>query len=230
MPFNDVYRRQVDLLVRTIPHVAREECFAVKGGSAINLFYRDLPRLSVDIDLTYLPIAARADSLTEIDAALKRIGGRIQKRDKRITVNESAPGTQETINKLVVRTPNRVQIKIEVTPVLRGCVYDSQAMTVSPRTEDVFGFAEMAVLSFADVFAGKIVAALDRHHPRDLFDIHGLLENEGITEELRKALIIYLISHDRTLMPHWCGKSCSTCPRITRGFLYPFFGVSPTGR
>ena len=57
MPFNYVYRRQVDLLVRTLPYVAEEECFALKGGTAINLFVRDLPRLSVDIDLTYLPVA-----------------------------------------------------------------------------------------------------------------------------------------------------------------------------
>ena len=77
MPFNDVYRRQVDLLVRTLPYVAEEKCFALKGGTAINLFVRELPRLSVDIDLTYLPITDRDQSLTEIDGALRRIGERI---------------------------------------------------------------------------------------------------------------------------------------------------------
>ena len=69
MPFGEVYRRQVQLLVRTLPLVAQEECFALKGGTAINLFYRNLPRLSVDIDLAYLPLADRAQSLAEIDAA-----------------------------------------------------------------------------------------------------------------------------------------------------------------
>ena len=73
-------------------------------------------------------------------------------------------------------------------------------MTVAQKTEDEFGFAEINVLSFADIYAGKIMAALDRQHPRDLFDIHQLLENEGITDELRTALIIYLISHDHS--PH----------------------------
>ncbi len=67
MPFNDIYRRQVDLLVRTLPYVAEEEFFALKGGTAINLFVRDLPRLSVDIDLTYLPVADRGQSLAEIE-------------------------------------------------------------------------------------------------------------------------------------------------------------------
>ena len=73
MPFSDIYRRQVSLLVRVLPFVARETCFALKGGTAINLFIRDMPRLSVDIDLTYLPVQSRPESLKEIDAAMKRI-------------------------------------------------------------------------------------------------------------------------------------------------------------
>ena len=200
MPFNDVYRRQADLLVRTLPYVADEECFALKGGTAINLFVRDLPRLSVDIDLTYLPIADRDQSLAEIDEALRRIGERIMSVMKGIRVTESTPATQQTINKLILRTPDRVQIKIEVTPVLRGCVYDPEIMTICGRAEEQFGFAEISVLSFADLYAGKILATLDRQHPRDLFDVQQLLENEGINDEMRTALIIYLISHDHS--PH----------------------------
>ena len=74
MPVDERYRRQVELLVRTLPHVAQERCFALKGGTAINLFVRNLPRLSVDIDLTYLPVADRARSLADVEAALRRIG------------------------------------------------------------------------------------------------------------------------------------------------------------
>ncbi|TQE91705.1 MAG: nucleotidyl transferase AbiEii/AbiGii toxin family protein, partial [Spiribacter salinus] len=122
MPFSEIYHRQVQLLVRTLPLVAQEECFALKGGTAINLFYRNLPRLSVDIDLTYLPLADRAQSLAGIDAALRRIGERIRESDPRIRVQESAPGSQTEITRLVVRTLDGVQIKIEVTPVLRGVV------------------------------------------------------------------------------------------------------------
>jgi hypothetical protein len=155
MPFNDVYRRQVGLLVRTLPYVAEEECFALKGGTAINLFVRDLPRLSIDIDLTYLPIADRDQSLAEIEKSLRRIGVRIQSVMKGITITESAPATQRTINKLILRTPDRVQIKIEVAPVLRGCVYDPKTMTICGRAEEQFGFAEISVLSLADLYAGK---------------------------------------------------------------------------
>ena len=67
------YVDQVNLLVRILPYVANEKIFALKGGTAINLFYRDLPRLSVDIDLTYLPIKDRDESLAEISDALERI-------------------------------------------------------------------------------------------------------------------------------------------------------------
>ena len=164
------------------------------------LFVRDLPRLSVDIDLTYLPIADRDQSLAEIDDALKRIAARIRSVMNGITITESAPATQNTTNKLILRTPDRLQIKIEVTPVLRGCVYDPEIMTLCGKAEEQFGFVEISVLSFADLYAGKILAALDRQHPRDLFDVHQLLENEGIDDKLRMAFIIYLISHDHS--PH----------------------------
>lgn len=200
MTFTDIYRKQVELLVRTIPHVAQESCFALKGGTAINLFIRNMPRLSVDIDLTYLPVNDRAQALQEIDLALKRIAERIRNRDPQVHIAESAPPTQKEITKLVIRTRERVQIKIEVTPVLRGCVYEPVLMPVCTTVEKQFGFAEMNVLSFADLYAGKIMAALDRQHPRDLFDVHHLLKNEDINDELRNAIIIYLISHDHS--PH----------------------------
>jgi len=198
--FRDIYYKQVELLVRTIPHVATEPCFALKGGTAINLFLRDLPRLSVDIDLTYLPMADRDQSLTEIDAALRRISQKIQRIDAAIRVTPSAPATQETINKLVIRTRDNLQIKVEVTPVLRGCVYPPALMPIVEKAESLFGFVQINTLSFADLYAGKIAAALDRQHPRDLFDIAHLFLHEGLTENLRTALIIYLISHDAS--PH----------------------------
>lgn len=200
MAYSDTYRRQVELLIQTLPHVAAEDCLALKGGTAINLFIRDMPRLSVDIDLTYLPIADRPISLASIDSALKRIAERIRQSDASIQITESAPRAQTEITKLVVRARDRTQIKIEVTPVLRGCVYEPEVMAVSGTVEDEFGFAETRVLSFEDIYAGKIMAALDRQHPRDLFDVHLLLGNEGISDDLRAALIVYLISHDHS--PH----------------------------
>ena len=195
MPIQQQYRDQVALLVRTIPHIDKESCFALKGGTAINLFIRDLPRLSVDIDLTYLPSTSREDALKDVEMALKRIAERIKSTDNTFHITESAPATQDTINKLIIRTQNHVQIKIEVTPVLRGCVYKPQRREIVDAVQDEFAFAEMNVLSFEDLYAGKIMAALDRQHPRDLFDVHDLFRNEGIDDNLREAVIVYLISH-----------------------------------
>ena len=196
MAFSESYRNQVALLVRALPAVAAERCFALKGGTAINLFVRDLPRLSVDIDLTYLPVQPRADSLAAIDAAMTRIATAIRKSINGAQVNEQR--VDGKIIKLVIRATG-AQIKIEVTPVLRGCVYEPTDRSVTPAVEAAFGFAEIQVVSFADLYAGKIVAALDRQHPRDLFDVRDLLANEGITPELRRAFIAYLISHNRPM-------------------------------
>ncbi|MEI9898911.1 MAG: nucleotidyl transferase AbiEii/AbiGii toxin family protein [Hyphomicrobium sp.] len=196
MAFSENYRRQVALLLRTVPFVAKEKCFGLKGGTAINLFVRDLPRLSVDIDLTYLNVFSRDKSLGAIDKAMLRIAGRIEKGIKGARITEGR--TENTVTKLVVREGG-VQIKIEVTPVMRGCAYDAELRGVSPAVEAMFGFAEMQVVSFPDLYAGKLVAALDRQHPRDLFDVRDLLRNEGIGDDLRAAFITYLLSHNRPM-------------------------------
>jgi predicted nucleotidyltransferase component of viral defense system len=194
MAFLESYRAQVALLIRALPFVAAEPEFALKGGTAINLFVRPLPRLSVDIDLTYLPVADRALSLAAIDAALRRIAGRIGASIAGAKVQVTQLADESSATKLVVRRDN-AQVKIEVTPVLRGTVYDPIISAVVPEVEDAFGFAEMQIVSFADLYAGKIVAAVDRQHPRDLFDVRDLLANKGITDDLRRAFIVYLISH-----------------------------------
>ena len=94
---------------------------------------------------------------------------------------------------------NGIQLKIELSPVLRGTVYEPKSHSVSEAVEAEFGYAEMAVVSFADLYAGKICAALDRQHPRDLFDVKKFLDNEGIDELLRKALLVYMISNPRPI-------------------------------
>jgi predicted nucleotidyltransferase component of viral defense system len=194
--FSEAYRSQVVLLIRALPAVAAEACFALKGGTAINLFVRDMPRLSVDIDLTYLPVQPRAESLAAIDAAMKRIASGIRKSIPGAQIVEQAH--EQKVIKLVVRD-GATQVKIEVTPVLRGCVFEPAVRQVTPAVEDAFGFAEIQVVSFADLYAGKIVAALDRQHPRDLFDVRALLDHEGVDLDLRKAFIAYLISHNRPM-------------------------------
>jgi predicted nucleotidyltransferase component of viral defense system len=214
--FSELYRRQVALLIRTLPLIAEETCFALKGGTAINLFIRDMPRLSVDIDLTYVPVAPWAESLTAIDAAMKRIAVRVKARIPGAQVNEGRL-PEGVVNKLFVHS-QRVQTKIEVTPVARGCVYDTETRAVSPVVEAAFGFAEMPVLSFSDLYAGKMVAALDRQHPRDFFDVRNLLANEGIDDDLRRAFVAYLLSHNRPMAEVLAAPRKDASGEFQRGF------------
>jgi predicted nucleotidyltransferase component of viral defense system len=217
MPLAEAYRKQVALLIRTVPLVAMERAFALKGGTAINLFLRDMPRVSVDIDLTYVPVKDRASSLEEIDAAMKRIAAAVEHGVPGAKVNASASKGEKGTTKLTVRADG-VQIKIEVTPVLRGCVYEPEIRSVSARVEEEFGFAEMSVVSFPDLYGGKIVAALDRQHPRDLFDVRGLLAKEGIDDKIRKAFVVYLLSHDRPMADVLAPRRLDISAEYKRGF------------
>jgi predicted nucleotidyltransferase component of viral defense system len=217
MPASEQYRRQAALLVRTIPFVAAETCFALKGGTAINLFVRDVPRLSVDIDLTYLPVEDRAASLANIDAAMQRLEERIRYGLRGARVISVRLKPENIVSKLFVEVDG-VQIKIEVTPVLRGCVYDPNTLSVSRSVEAQFGFAEIQVVSFADLYAGKLVAALDRQHPRDLFDVRDLLANESIGEDLRKAFVVYVPSHNRPMAEVLAPARLDIAQEFARGF------------
>lgn len=194
---NNIYYKQVQLLMQVLPFVAKQSCFALKGGTAINLFIREFPRLSVDIDLVYLPMSERDEALKEICEALDTISADLKTAFKDVELTEAYKSKRDALRLIVSR--NGVQIKIELSPVLRGTVYEPQLMQVSNKVEDEFGYAEILVVSLADLYAGKICAALDRQHPRDLFDIKWLLENEGLTDEIRKAFLVYLSCHNRPI-------------------------------
>lgn len=197
MDRTSIYYRQVQLLLQILPFISLHNCFALKGGTAINLFIRELPRLSVDIDLVFLPALDRIAALAAIKRALDEIAEELSTKLVGSNVIRSYEDKNDAL-RLIVNHAG-VQIKIELSPVLRGTVYESRIMQVCELVEDEFGFSETNVVSFADLYAGKICAALDRQHPRDLFDVKFLLENEGLTEALRKALLVYLISHPRPL-------------------------------
>lgn len=195
---SDAYRAQVDLLLQVLPHVAKEECFALKGGTAINLFVRDMPRLSVDIDLTYLPFDDRTTALAGITEALRRTKARIEVAIPGCRV-AMVPQTDGQEAKLTCQTQS-AQIKVEVNTTMRGHVLPPRMMDVADTVEDQFGrFMSVNVVSHAELFGGKICAALDRQHPRDLFDVHHMLESEDYTDEIRMGFITALLSHGRPM-------------------------------
>lgn len=194
---NPVYRAQVDLLLRVLPFVAQEEVFALKGGTAINLFIRNLPRMSVDIDLSYLPFDDRSTALANIESALRRIKKRIEESKLGIRVT-SIPivGNDAKLSCQLEQT----KIIIEANTTIRGHLFEPRVMSLVDKVQAEFEwFAEINVISNGELFGGKICAALDRQHPRDLFDIHYLFENEGLTDEIRMGVIAGILSHPRPI-------------------------------
>ncbi len=191
------YRVQVELLLQTIPYVAKEKIFALKGGTAINLFIRSLPRLSVDIDLTYIPINDRETALSDISDGLGRIKADLEKSIPGISVTAvSREGEDAKINCQL----QKAQIKIEVNTTTRGTINDPELLKVDKKVQESFGrFAAINVVSMGELYGGKICAAVDRQHPRDLFDVKLLLENEGLTEEIKTGFLVALISHMRPI-------------------------------
>lgn len=193
----ETYAAQVALLVRALPLVADEPHFALKGGTAINLFYRDMPRLSVDIDLTYLPLDDRGTALANISSAFARLIERARRELHGIDAQRiSGGGNGDT--RMLLRAAG-AEVKIEVSPVLRGTVAPPRTMRVTEAVEEAFGFAEMPVLAFEDLYAGKLCAALDRQHPRDLYDVHLLYEHEGLTDALFRTFLVYAACSSRPL-------------------------------
>lgn len=191
------YTAQVALLVRALPVIADERSFALKGGTAINLFYRDMPRLSVDIDLTYLPLDDRATALAAIDTAFDRMVERARQLLPGVDAHR-INGGGDVDTRLLLRAAG-AEVKVEVSPVLRGTVAPPQVMRVTDAVEEAFGFAETSVLAFEDLYAGKLCAALDRQHPRDLYDVHLLYQHEGLTDALFRTFLVYAACSGRPL-------------------------------
>ena len=155
-----------------------------QGWYTINLFVRDLPRLSVDIDLTFLPLVERNEALVGIRDALQHVAADVKNQIFEATVNASP---RLDAPKLVVGARGAV-IKVEPNATLRGSVYPPSVRRTTPTVETEFEQSvSVSVLSDADLYGGKLVAALDRQHPRDLFDTKLLLDAEGLTDEVRMA-------------------------------------------
>ncbi len=203
MDKESVYYQQVSLLIRMLPVVATEPVFALKGGTAINLFVQDFPRLSVDIDLAYLPLEPRDEALQNVRSALERIAGRINTQP---STNAVLQDNRQDELRIIVTTESAT-IKIEVSPVARGTLHDPELLPVVEVVEDEFGYAEIPVVSQADLYGGKLCAAMDRQHPRDLYDVQRLLSANGISRELFIGFLTYTLSHPRpiheVMSPRW---------------------------
>ena len=91
-----------------------------------------------------------------------------------------------------------IEVKIEVNFVMRGTVHPVRMASLTQNARDTLqADLEIPVVSLEDVYGGKLVAAMDRQHPRDLFDVMQLFAHEGITAGIRRAFVVYLASHNR---------------------------------
>lgn len=191
---NQAYKNQVSLLLSVIPEVAKEKCFALHGGTAINLFIREMPRLSVDIDFTYIPIENRQTSLKNISQALERIQGNVLK-----AIPNSSVNLQKDVSKLQISLPN-AQIKLEVNQTNRGVLEKPPILSLCEYAQNEFDvFCQIQTVHYGQLYGGKICAALDRQHPRDVFDVRYLLDNEGFSEDIKKGFLLCLLSSNRPI-------------------------------
>ena len=187
-----VYAAKVELLLRLMPIVMEESVFAVHGGTAINLFLKDLPRYSVDIDLTYIPLAGRNESLEDINLHLKSICEKAKKAFKGMHIVPNY-----TTCKLLCEYRGR-QVKVEVNQTKRGLVGGGAVPTpLSDKAQEEFGlYCEANIVSLSQLYGGKIAAALSRQHPRDLFDVKYM---DVPLAECREGLIFCLLGSDRPI-------------------------------
>ena len=191
------YADTVRLLLAVAPDVFANDIFAMKGGTAINLFVRDMPRLSVDIDVVYLPWQTpRDEALQAINQELAAIATRVAPLGVQTRLVR-AKDLGDT--KLIVEN-DASQVKIEVNVVFRGSVLPVERRALSARTSDLFGVEfELPVLAPDELYASKLVAALDRQHPRDLFDVHVMFESGGLGDGAIECFVTYLAGHNRPI-------------------------------
>ena len=187
-----IYAQKVELLLRLVPIVMDEEVFAVHGGSAINLFLKNLPRYSVDIDLTYIPLADRATSIADINLHLKFICEKAKRAFKGIHI---VPKFDTC--KLLCEYQGR-QVKIEVNQTKRGIVGgEVLTLPLSDKAQDEFSlYCEAKIVPLTLLYGGKIAAALSRQHPRDLFDVKYM---DVPLSDCREGLIFCLLGSDRPI-------------------------------
>jgi predicted nucleotidyltransferase component of viral defense system len=191
---NNHYHKQVALLISVIPEIALDHRFALHGGTAINLFHRDMPRLSVDVDLTYIPIEDRETSFTNISVALTNIKSTIEKRLQGSRVEHKVE-----LHKLLV-SHNDAIIKIEVSQIVRGTLGAVTEKMLCKKAQEKFDtFCSINIVPNGQLYGGKVCAAMDRQHPRDIFDVKHLMQREGFTKEIKEGFLFRLLSSDRSI-------------------------------
>lgn len=182
-------------MLRLLPEIARDKDFALHGGTAINLFYYDMPRLSVDVDLTFIPFGDRKKDIKCIRLKLLELSACIKRSLPHVAIKE--PVSEEDELKLYCTFEGSL-VKIEVNTINRGVFGDVKILPLSNMAQKEFkSYCEMQIVPIAQLLGGKIVAALDRQHPRDLFDVRKILASPGYSDDIHKGFMFCLLSSKR---------------------------------
>lgn len=180
-----------------MPEIYRFKDFALHGGTAINLFHHNIPRLSVDIDLTYITFHSRVEDLNQIRLFLENLAKQLVRTIPEIQTKIPAKNGDDF--KLIC-TLKTAMVKVEVNTINRGILSTPEVHILSQEATELFEmFFEMQLVPTSQLFGGKIVAALDRQHPRDLFDTKQLLDRSGLTDEVMIGFIFCLLSSKRPI-------------------------------
>ena len=192
---NPTYVQTVNLLLDIAPTVFQTPRFAMKGGTALNLFVQDLPRLSVDIDVVFINhLADRDTALEEIAQEIQRIEGATAEMGYETRTRKVHGGDEVKLDIFSAEA----EVKVEVNFVFRGTVLPVQTRSLSEKTQALFSKnIQIPVLSPSELYGSKLVAAMDRQHPRDLFDVIKMYESHGLTQEILDCFVVYLAGHNR---------------------------------
>ncbi|MCY4267642.1 MAG: nucleotidyl transferase AbiEii/AbiGii toxin family protein [Flavobacteriaceae bacterium] len=198
MAFSNQVIQQSTLLLDVLPMVQTEDCFALHGGTALNFFILDMPRLSVDIDLTYCPIEPFGQTTHHINQALTRIAKKIQSAYPDVRIQKKYKSS-----KLNIRRKNAT-IKIEPNKLMRGVIEKPKMFSLSPKTSQFFNKqVSMPVVPQAQIIGGKFCAALSRKLVRDLFDVQQILNEIPLAPSIKEGFFYALLSNRNRIVDNF---------------------------
>lgn len=192
---NEQYINTVRLLLAIVPAVFQSPRFAMKGGTALNLFIQDMPRLSVDIDVVFV------DHTLDREAALQAIASDLAAA-RSVIADLGFRAVLPTTNtgdevKLLAET-NGARVKVEVNFVFRGTLRPIVRARLAETAQNLFTTdLDVPMLDQSELYGSKLVAAMDRQHPRDMFDVMNMLRQFGWQPLFVECFVAYLASHNR---------------------------------
>ena len=210
-----------ELLIEFHRHTFLKGKLVLKGGTALNLFYLNLARLSVDIDLNYIGHVDREATLKErpdICKAVEQIAAGLGYQLQNGVDDYALREWYLNFTNSAAR-PDRVQVEINF--LMRACALPPQELNAAAIGDAAP--CRYVVLSLEELFAGKTKAMIDRHHPRDLYDLYRF-SNAGLPHDgklLRKLTVLFASTMDRDFRTYHMDRFQVLDQKELERLLYP---------